>query len=94
MPHAETKEYAYELIDRIAPSQVPTVVGLLETMLDPVSRAVASAPYEEEVLTNGARQALAKAADWSKQNDALSHELVLADLGISQEEIDQYSGPK
>jgi hypothetical protein len=94
MPYAETREYAHELIDRIAPSQVPTVVGLLETMLDPVSLAVASAPYEDEVLTDGAKQALAKAANWSEQNDALPHEIVLAELGISQEEIDQYSGPK
>jgi hypothetical protein len=94
MPHAETKEYAHELIDRIAPSQVPAVVGLLETMLDPVSRAVAGAPYEDEVLTEQAKQALAEAADWSKENPAIPHEVVLAELGISQEEIDKYSGHK
>lgn len=30
-----TKQQAYKLIDRMAPSQVITVVGLLEAMLDP-----------------------------------------------------------
>jgi len=42
MPHLHTREQAHELIDRMAPSQVSAVVGLLETMLDPVSRAIAN----------------------------------------------------
>lgn len=35
MSHARPKELAHELIERMAPSQVSAVVGLLETMLDP-----------------------------------------------------------
>lgn len=38
---ADTKEHAHELIERLVPSQVSAVVGLLEAMLDPVSRAIA-----------------------------------------------------
>ncbi len=48
MPHAHTKEHAHELIDRMAPSQVAAAVCLLETMLDPVSRAIANAPFDDE----------------------------------------------
>jgi hypothetical protein len=33
------KHQAHDLIERLAPSQVTAVVGLLEAMLDPVSRA-------------------------------------------------------
>ena len=36
------RQQAHELIDRMAASQVYAVVGLLETMLDPVSRAIAN----------------------------------------------------
>ena len=46
---ADTKEHAYELIDRLAPTQLSAVVGLLKAMLDPVS--LANAPVEEEELT-------------------------------------------
>jgi hypothetical protein len=94
MPHAETREYAHELIERIAPSQVPAVVGLLETMLDPVARAVANAPVDEEILTPQAEQALSEAAEWSKRNRGVPHEVVVAELGILQEEIEAYPEPR
>ena len=44
----DPKQYAHELIDAMAPGQVSTAVGLLETILDPVSRALANAPLEDE----------------------------------------------
>jgi len=94
MPHAETKEYAHELIERIAPSQVPAVVGLLETMLDPVARAIANAPIDEEILTARAEASLAEAAAWAERNKAIPHEQVLAELGISQEAIGAYREPR
>ena len=47
MAYAHSRQQAHELIDRIAPSQVNAVVGLLETMLDPVSRAIANAPIDD-----------------------------------------------
>jgi hypothetical protein len=43
---ADSKEHAHELIERLAPRQVTAVVGLLEAMLDPVSRAIANAPAD------------------------------------------------
>ena len=45
------KEHAHELIERLPPSQLTAVVGLLEAMLDPVSRAIAQAPVEDEPVT-------------------------------------------
>jgi len=45
---ASGKRQAHELIERLAPSQVSAVVGLLEAMLDPVSRAMANAPVDDE----------------------------------------------
>ena len=37
------KEQLHELVERLAPSQVHAVRGLLRVMLDPVSRAIANA---------------------------------------------------
>jgi len=91
---ANAKEQAHELIDRLAPSQVTAVVGLLEAMLDPVSRAIANAPVDDEPLTPEEEKALDAAQEWSTQNPVISHERVLAELGLTQEEIERFKEPK
>ena len=45
---ADEKQHAHELIDRMAPGQVSAVVSLLEIILDPPARTLASAPYDDE----------------------------------------------
>ena len=59
-------------------------------MLDPVSRAIASAPVDDEPLTTEEAQALAEAREWFKHNRPVPHEQVLAELGITQAEIENY----
>jgi len=39
------------LIDRMAAGQVSAVATLLETMLDPLARSLASAPYDDEPVS-------------------------------------------
>ena len=91
---AADKQYAHELIDRLAPSQVPAVVGMLEALLDPVSRAIASAPVDDEPLTAEDQQALAEAEDWLKHNEGIPHERVLAELGLTPKKVDGSREPK
>jgi hypothetical protein len=43
-----SRQLAHELVDRIPLSQVSAVVGMMETMLGPVSHAIANAPYDDE----------------------------------------------
>jgi hypothetical protein len=73
---ADTKEHAHELIDRLPPTQLSAVVGLLEAMLDPVSRAIANAPFDNEPLTAEEEKALKEAREWSKDNKGIPHEQV------------------
>jgi hypothetical protein len=89
MGHGSTndKQQAHELIERLPPTQLSAVVGLLEAMLDPVSRVIANAPIDDEPVTAEDEKALAEAREWSKHNQSIPHEQVLADLGITQEEI-------
>ena len=61
MAHAQTRQHAHELIDRIAPGQVPAAVELLERMLDPVSLALANAPFEDEEIGEDEERAVAHA---------------------------------
>ena len=90
MSTTDPKEHAHKLIERLPPTQVAAVVGLLEAMLDPVSRAIANAPIDDEPLTAEEGKALDEASEWVKQNKGIPHEQVLAEIGITQEEIDNY----
>ena len=88
------KQQAHELVDQLPPTQLKVVVRLLEEMLDPVSRSIADAPIEHEPLTGEEEKALDEAREWLKRNQGIPHEQVLAELGISQEEIDRYKEAK
>ncbi len=48
---AANKEHAHELIERLPPGQVAAAIGMLEGLLDPVSRAIANAPVDDEPVT-------------------------------------------
>ena len=91
---AANKEHAHQLIERLAPSQVPAAIGMLESLLDPVSRAIANAPIDDEPVTKEEEKALAESREWLKQNKGIPHEQVLAELGVTQEEIDHFQEPK
>lgn len=88
------KRQAHELVDQLPPTQLKVVVRLLEEMLDPVSRSIANAPIEDERLTGEEEKALDEAREWLKRNQGVPHEQVLAELGISQKEIDSYKETK
>jgi hypothetical protein len=91
---AANKEHAHELIERLAEGQVPAAIGMLESLLDPVSRAIANAPIENEPVTKEEEKALAESREWLKHNKGIPHEQVLAELGVTQEEIDHFPEPK
>jgi hypothetical protein len=91
---AADKQHAHELIEQLSPSQVPAAIGMLERLLDPVARAIANAPIDAEPPTAQDEKALAEAREWSKHNKGTPREEFLAELGITQEEIENYREPK
>ena len=62
-------------------------------MLDPVSRAIANARVDDEPLTAKEADALDEARGWLKHNRPIPHKRVLAELGITREEIESYREP-
>jgi hypothetical protein len=88
------KRRAHELIEQLAPRQASAVVGLLERMLDPVSRAIANAPIDDEPLDPGEEIAVNESKQWLKNNKPIPHEQVLAELGITQEELNRFMKSK
>ena len=83
------RKQAHELIDRMAPSQVFAGVGLLQTMLDPVSRAIANAPFDDEPETEEERQAVAASKAWMAEHpgQGIPHEEILAEFGLTAENL-------
>jgi hypothetical protein len=87
------KQEAHELIDRMSVGQVIAAVGLFKAMLDPVEIALANAPLDDEPLTVEEIKALDESRGWIEHNEGIPHEQVLAELGITREEIDNYKEP-
>jgi hypothetical protein len=88
--HAEAgKERAHALIDQMDASQIPVAVSLLEKVVDPVAYALANAPLDDEPITAEEERAVAESKEWLKHNDPISHETLLAELGITPEELER-----
>jgi hypothetical protein len=65
--------------------QFSAVVGLLEAMLDPVFRAIANAPLDDEPETDQERQTVAQSKAWFERygGQGISHEEMLTDFGLT-----------
>jgi len=79
------KQQAHELIERLGPKQVSAVVGLLEALLDPVSRAITNAATDDEPESERERQAVAESKAWFERQggQGITQEEVLADFGFT-----------
>jgi hypothetical protein len=94
MSMAADKQHAHELIEQLHPSQMPEAIGMLESLLDPVARAIANAPIDPESLSPAGEKALDEARDWSKRNKGIPHEEVLREFGLTPEDVDSFQEPK
>jgi hypothetical protein len=81
------KQQAHELIERLPPAQRTAVVGLLEAMLDPVSRAITNAPLDDEPESEEERRAVAEAKEWLQRNPGIPFEEVLTDFGLTVSDL-------
>jgi len=81
---AKEKQQARELIDRLPPTQLSAVVGLLEAMLDPIVRSIACAPVEEEEITSETAAALDRARASLARGEGIPHEEILREFGLNK----------
>jgi hypothetical protein len=71
---SDSRQHVHELIDRLPPTQIAALAGLLEAMLEPGA--------EEE-------RAVAEAKQWLQANggQGVPHEEVLGDFGLTMDEF-------
>jgi hypothetical protein len=68
--------------------QLITAVRFLEfMMLDAVSRSLATAPIDDEPLTEKEQQALNACEKWFEHNHGIAQEEILAEFGLKLEDI-------
>jgi hypothetical protein len=84
----DEKQQARELIDRLPPAQLAAVIGLLQAMLDPVSRAIAHAPLDDEPESDEERRAVAEAKEWLQRHPGIPLKEVLADFGLTVHDLE------
>jgi len=84
---SNTRQHVHELIDRLPPTQLPVVAGLLEAMLDSVSHAIVDAPVEDEEISEEEEQAVARSKDWFQRNGGIPLEQVVAEMGFTMDQI-------
>jgi hypothetical protein len=78
------REQAHQLIDRLPETQISALVGLLETIVDPVAAALRNAPVDDEPETGEEKQAVAEARDWLTRNGGkgIPHAEAMRRLGL------------
>jgi hypothetical protein len=84
---ANERRQAHDLIERLAPSQISAVVHLLEVMTDPVARSLASAPLDDEPVSQEEAGEIAAARASLDRGDGIPHEKVLADFGLTSDDF-------
>jgi hypothetical protein len=85
----DEKRHAHELIDRMAPGQVSAVVSLLEIILDPLARTLASAPYDDEPVSEEEAREVEAAKASLARGEGIPHEEVLAEFGLNSEDFER-----
>lgn len=79
----DARENAHRLIDRLPDQQLSALVGLLETIVDPVAAALRNAPIDDEPETEEEKRAVAEAEDWLKRNGkGIPHTEAMRRLGL------------
>jgi hypothetical protein len=76
-------QHAHHLLDQLGPDQLAAVVHLLETMISPEE--------DGDTLSPAEAKAIAEADEWSKHNEPIPHEQVLAEFGLSMAEWEKMS---
>lgn len=82
IPYMSDKQHAVELLERLGPGQLAAVVHLLETMVS---------TEEGDALSPAEAKAIAEADEWSKDNEPILHEQVLAEFGLTMADWEKIS---
>jgi hypothetical protein len=76
---------AHELLGQLNPGKLAAVVHLLEVLIHD------EGIEDSDILSPAEARAVAEADEWSKHNQAIPHEEVLAEFGLSKADWEKMS---
>jgi hypothetical protein len=80
----QDRQQAHTLLDMLPQEKLAAVRTLLEVMVEPLSRLLASAPIEEEEVTPETAAALDRARTSLARGEGIRHEDVLREFGMDK----------
>lgn len=80
----QQREQAHALLDMLPENKLTVVRSLLEVMVEPLSRSLASAPVEDKEITQETAAALTRARASLTRGEGISHEEVLREFGLGK----------
>jgi hypothetical protein len=78
------RQQAHELLDMLPQEKLSVVRSLLEVMVEPLSRSLASAPVEEEEITPETAAALDRARASLARGEGIAHDEILREFGLGK----------
>jgi hypothetical protein len=80
----DPRHQAHQLIDQLPEAQISALVGLLETIVDPVAAALRKAPMDDEPETEEEKQGVSDARDWlaRRGGKGIPHDEAMRSLGL------------
>jgi hypothetical protein len=80
----QERRQAHALLDALPAEKLNAVRNLLEVMVEPLARALALAPVEEEGLTPETAAALERARASLARREGIPHDEILREFGLKQ----------
>ena len=81
---AQERQQAHALLDRLPVEKLNAVRVLLEAMVEPLGRSLASVPVEEEEITSDTAAALERARSSLASGENIPHSEILREFGLTK----------
>ena len=85
----QERRQAHALLDQVPNEKLTAVVHLLQAISDPVARSLANAPIDDEPISEEEMRAVEASREWLKDHAPISHEVVLAEFGLTLEDFER-----
>ena len=79
------RQRAHDLLDGLSPEKLEAARSLLEVMVEPLSRSLASAPVEDEEITPETAAVLDRSRASLARGEGIPHDEVLREFGLKKE---------
>lgn len=80
----QERQQAHALLDMLPDEKLAAVRGLLQVMVEPLSRSLAAAPVEEEEIASETAAALGRARASLARGEGIPHEEIRREFGLNK----------